>query len=221
MFYDVRAIRFIKSSSKAPIRYNKKARYICLGHFDLMDIDCIASYSNEPLSRIQSDRTSGNESKFKYTENHIYSLYILKTADKSQSKELDDFFKSTSTYTVVTRIHCDYPNTKEIKPFTQIITEHCLDNKNKSVRVFCNNEKENSAGVLHLSGAVAGEKTVQDSIQYESVDCVLYNSLELGDTVAIMKSQSLAAILEVVRYIMSLLCPRHLHILRHMRRITP
>ncbi len=38
MTYDVRVVRFIKTTLACPVNKNEHADYICLGHFDMMHL---------------------------------------------------------------------------------------------------------------------------------------------------------------------------------------
>lgn len=202
--YNVRAVRFIKTTAETPILSNQYASYICLGHFDMMEIDELGdTLSDKPLKFIQNDRFSGRESKFGYSENYVYSLYMLCEADTTVSDSIQAFWMQESVFTVVTRIHCDLDESTHAKSFTQVLKDHCLLGA-KNARLVELDQGENQNGtVIFLKAAVAGMDTSK-----ESVHCIFYDSLELGDTVAVMKSVSLSACLEVVRFLSSNPCVR-------------
>lgn len=211
MGYDVRAVRFIKTTEKklehaaqwsddSFILGNKKADFICLGHFDMMHIDTANTILNNPLDWIQSDRTSGNESHFNCPENYVYSLYTLKSIQPDQHNALEDFWKMQTTFTVVTRVHCDYPKnwrSQDKQAFSKIIERHCCRLANAQSY----NKTEKGSCIAVLKGLINRHTGAEIP-----VNCVFYDSLELGDTVSIMKSRSLAAILDVVRKISSNPC---------------
>lgn len=200
MLYDVRAVRFIKTTAENPIKKNTKADYICLGHFDMMHVDDLNDEDHgrdEPLERIREDRVSGRESQFLCPENYLYSLYILKHVNEKTQKEVAGFWHFRSTFTVITRIHCDYPadwTKRKRLPFSKIIEKYCWGLTKDRQRDRC---------VLELSGIMNAETGGRAQVK-----CLFYDSLELGDTVAIMKSSSLAAILDVVRKISDERCVR-------------
>ncbi len=149
-----------------------------------------------PLLEIQNDRGQKGESGFGCTENNIYSLYLLKDITQIHQEQLDHFWNRKTTYTVVTRIHCDYPEkySGDKQPFALLIEQYCLKQIAKEGRaVFCASEYKSGSPVFSFDSAINKENT-----EKEKVDCLFYGSLELGDTVAIMKSRSIAAILEVI-----------------------
>ncbi len=201
MRYDVRAIRLIKTTQEKPVKINRLADYICLGHFDMMHVDRLGAHDAEtsasnPLLRIQKDRDDVGENNFGCALNYVYSLYLLKKLNKTNNKAVKKFWKWNKIFTVVTRIHCDYPSswagTKE--PFSSILEKYCLNLPDVGRPVTCPKDQRN--GVITLKGVINPEKT-----DTEDVTLVLYDSLELDDTVAILKSNSISAILEVIRTI--------------------
>lgn len=206
MLYDIQAVRFIKTTSEMPVNKNTNADYICLGHFDMMHISKLGELTDKPLLEIQHDRDNVGESGFGCAENYVYSLYLLKRISSADEELLNTFWKGKEIYTVVTRIHCDYPSewNKEKLPFSKIIEEYCIAQTQESARVFYQDlgNGQNSCVVTFSScGNQAGScKT--------DVRCVFYDSLELGDTVSIMKSNSITAILEVVRCLSANKCVR-------------
>lgn len=203
MPYDVRAIRFIKTTADNPIKDNQRADYICLGHFDMMQIDelkCKEGALDYPLERIRKDRLSGREGEIQCPENFLNSLYVLKCICPEEAREVDGFWDAKSTFTVVTRIHCKYFSDSRCpqKPFSTIIEAYCRKMA-KNIRRGRNKPKDTC--VVMLNG-VMNSKTHAVA----SVKCLFYDSLELGDTVAIMKSNSLAAILDIIRNISNEQC---------------
>lgn len=204
--YDIRAIRFIKTAAGISGEEKEKPSYICLGHFDRMHIDKLNQdgLSTDPLKLLQNDHMSGNEKRFGYPENYVYSLYVLKQISSKKAKSvnaIEVFWNICDTFTVVTRIHCDYQNeTEKEESFSQIISKMCRNQTQKSSRVvYQNTNLSRSEYVLdfYCVAEPEGKKTAK-------VRCILYDSLELGDTVAIIKSQSLAAALELIRYFSSI-----------------
>lgn len=189
-----------------PVDKNEKADYICLGHFDMMHISKLGELTQKPLLEIQKDRDNLGENGFGCSENYVYSLYLLKGLSPADEKSVKSFWESNSTYTVVTRIHCDYPIdwNKEKSPFSTIIEDYCTAQIQESARVVYHmpgNGKRNC--VITFCGAVN-----QAGISKTDVHCLFYDSLELGDTVSIMKSNSITAILEAIRCISSNRCVR-------------
>lgn len=191
-YYDVRAVRFIKTTEQCPVKENQGADYICLGHFDMMHIDALSKRTCQPLVEIEKDWNVVREQTFNCPENCIYSLYIFMAVSPSDVLNVRNFWQESSTYTVVTRIHCDYPSnwSNEYKPFSNVLIAHCLKSSDKV------HMKTTSGCITTLSVATNPQKSY-----FADVSIIFYDSLELGDTVAILKSSSLAAILEAVRHI--------------------
>lgn len=203
MCYDVRVIRFIKTTIETPICDNQTADYICLGHFDMMHISQLGELTEKPLQEIQADRDSIGESNFGCTENHVYSLYLLKGIRPEDEESLHSFWEEKTTYTAVTRIHCDYPTGSQAvrRSFSKVIEDYCAAQTQESARVVYRGIPDlSSNGVISFESAINGDK---DCKQKTKVLSLFYDSLELGDTVSIMKSNSIAAILEVIRCISS------------------
>lgn len=198
--YDLRVVRFIKTTERQSILSNTSADYICLGHFDMMHIEQLGTLTNDPLAAIQQDRDVLGEGSFSCSINHVYSLYILKIVKEDEEKTLEGFWDDReSVYTVVTRIHCDYAAGADHKrPFSRIIADHCIDEKSAHITA-----QGCVKGIIKLAGDINSTGKAKADVK-----CVLYDSLELGDSVAIMKSGSLSAILEVVRHISSNPCVR-------------
>lgn len=203
MLYDVRVVRLIKTTSENPVNVNRNADYICLGHFDMMQISNLGEPTKNPLIHIQDDRNDIGEGKFGCTENHVYSLYLLKNVGEDLDS-LNIFWESEKTYTVVTRIHCDYPSEwKEDKPaFSKTIETYCRTLISpKAGVVFQPSKEDEKSCIISFESAINSKETTR-------VDCIFYDSLELGDTVSILKSNSIAAILEVIRCLSLNCCVR-------------
>lgn len=204
MDYDVQVVRFIKTTSEMPVSTNTTADYISLGHFDMMHITKLGDFTTMPLEAIQLDRDGIGESAFGCTENYVYSLYVLKGITAANQASLYDFWCKKSTYTVVSRIHCSYPTAwnQEKLPFSKLIESYCAAQTQACARVtYHSPDSETGSCVFSFDSAVnyKGEAKAR-------VECVFYDSLELGDTVSFMKSNSLAAILEVIRCLSGYQC---------------
>lgn len=204
MDYDVQVVRFIKTTSEMPVSTNTTADYISLGHFDMMHITKLGDFTTRPLQEIQLDRDGIGESAFGCAENHVYSLYVLKGVTAANKASLTDFWCKKNTYTVVSRIHCSYPSawSQEKIPFSNLIESYCAAQTQSSARVTYHSSD---------SGADSCVFSFDSAVNYKGetkarVECVFYDSLELGDTVSFMKSNSLAAILEVIRCLSGYQC---------------
>ena len=197
MLYDVQVVRFIKTTSERPVNVNLNADYICLGHFDMMHISKLGDFTSKPLLEIQNDRDSIGESGFECAENHVYSLYLLKNVAEEEINTLQKFWDSKTTYTVVTRIHCDYPHDwdQEKLPFSKIIERYCKAQPQTSASVIYRTPADGKTSCV-----ISFDSAINDQVEAKTnVDCLFYDSLELGDTVSIMKSNSIASVLEVIR----------------------
>lgn len=206
--YDVRAVRFIKATRGKDSLENNAARYICLGHFDLFEVDSLSENGCMvplPLRTIQDDRIHDNEKRYEDADTRVYSLYMLqKIADTQVHKRLQDFWERKSVFMTITRIHCkssrdcDFQSEScSSQTISSCLRKFCnIESKEEQLPVLCSEGSMNGS-VIVLKAAVAGNSNQEK----EHVECVFYDSLELGDTVAVMKSASLSAILEVVRYL--------------------
>lgn len=206
MLYDIRVVRFVKTTDDLPVNKNTKADFICLGHFDMMHIARLGEFTEKPLQEIQEDRDDIGESEFGCTENYVYSLYLLKGIEKEDIERLEMFWTTKSTYTVVTRIHCDYPSdwSGAKSPFSRIIEAYCANQTQESSRVvYREPDVTENKCIISFDSAINLEGKAK-----AKVDCLFYDSLELGDTVSIMKSNSIAAVLEVIRCLSGCNCVR-------------
>lgn len=212
--YDVRAVRLIKSVHGGPVCLTGNADFISLGHFDLLHVDHLrvppASESDQdegilkfqsskknPLALIQSDRRSGREIELVDgidSVNQVYTLYILRQLEEDNLPSVRLFWDREDTYMVVTRIHCQYPKGRQKRRLTQILIDHCRCSQPNPYRV---KFRSQDGEVMVMSSAVDSNKEGD----LEPVYCLFYDSLELGDCVSVMKSKSVAAIMEVVQYL--------------------
>lgn len=207
--YDIRVVRLQKSTSNNSLNQfinlnDKKINAcICLGHFDIMAIDSLdIAPESSPLYAVYQDSQSLEnnslvQNKNGYEDNYIYPLYILKQigAESGDGEALKTFWEKETNYIVVTRLHCDRlkkETKKETKPnFIDLLTERCCSGcTDGSIKYDSGNA---TIGLIVRQHSAAG-------ISWK-VDITFYNSLELGDVVGIMKSDSLAAALEVQRHI--------------------
>lgn len=212
--YDVRAVRLIKSIHGGPLGLTEKVGYISLGHFDFLHVDRLTardsvdspeveevarsqSKKGDPLTIIQDDRKSGREIDLAGSVgnvNQVYTLYILRQLEKNARPSVERFWSRETTYMVVTRIHCQYPKGGGKKRLTQTLIDHCISVQSGPYRVaFDGRDGEETV----MRGPVNGD----GNAAMEPVYCLFYDSLELGDCVAVMKGKSIAAILAVVQYL--------------------
>lgn len=183
--YDVRAVRLIKmmpgaAEEKVGKEQTEKPSYICMGHFDEMQVDKLGEggFSADPLKLLEEDRVSRREGELAYAENCVCSLYILKQMDQapgepnSHADEKEEVFsdiksfwgdsgyeeeETPETFIVVTRIHCDFQKEEERgKTFSRIISEKCQSQTQENARVVYKKIDERER-VLGFSCAVEPE----------------------------------------------------------------
>lgn len=236
MHYDIRVVRLAKTTSRTKVntvlgqmdrirgngKNDPKASNLnlCLGHFDVMIIDRVTAGSgvpgddrdhrniNTPLYKVIADYktnrdlagilglASGSEGRISENGSYcpIYMLLQHAQGDPNNwQNSLDAFWALRSNYTVVMRLH---QALKPDEPFT-------LFRKQLIARL---TDKEELKG-SHISGAMADAVL---SIQVDSKDagicCVFYDSMELGDVVAVLKGSSLHDILMVQRWLYEAPC---------------
>lgn len=209
--YDVRVIRLIKSTRK-----NNLARFydseddcaICMGHFDVMRVEKLEKDAHNPLEAIQADSSSSHYGLSKQEEipgrgeeNFIYPLYILRqcsavSADQSTDR-LNAFWDKKTTYTVVSRFHCDAVTDSKSTPYSDVLISRLKM------------ERKNNGGASLSKGVFDGTGDIRVRVQLPGQDpaveteawVAFYDSLELGDIVGIAKGNSISAILEVQRHL--------------------
>jgi len=221
--YDVRAIRFIKSQYARDPDGKKKlwpsktalethcnkmnSQYaICLSHFDYIIFDNLGANLGtlSPLDRIDQDRQiqsveSSSSCDILKEDNYSYPLYMLRTLkDDACNRAVVDFWSLNSSYTSVVRVHYSYQ--KERAPhlgseyFHNLMIEWCKK-KPCDIRLI----RDSTA----LYFAVMVPTTKDESIE-SNVQCLLYDSLELGDCIIVLKSDSMVAALTVSRFLNSI-----------------
>lgn len=211
--YDVRVIRLVKSTQKNDLAwfYNRQGNCnICLGHFDVMWTETLSQGLHDPLGAIQSDSNipwglgcrgvdDQDEIPGLGEENFSYPLYILRqhSAENFQKSvdSLDKFWEKKTTYTVVTRFHCD--TMEESDPFSELLVLRLGMNRNTDSGVSLSAGKVDGIGDIRVQVQFPGEKQSVET----AVWVTFYDSLELGDIVGIAKGDSIAAILEVQRHL--------------------
>lgn len=162
--------------------------YVCLGHFDFMNIS--------PLSRDEKKTLEYVEKDFKRRDNYNYPLYIIHDpSNDKEDKALDEFWKMRSCFMTVSRIH-----------FT-------LTGKSKSQKQKSEESKKPKDGIKCIQSAL---KELQDDsplcgnrpgdlslqVQGEMVYGVFYQMLELSDLIVVLKSNSICSCLESIRRMM-------------------
>lgn len=209
--YDIRAIRIIKSTKRRPLASfleTDASFWICLGHFDIMEINQLASgaQSQKPLDAIRKDSQSyrciaRTENTLEtIEENYGYQLYVLRQFGEDEvdqeKKRLQTFWEIDTNFLIVARFHCDRINgSNSTEPFSEILAKRCESKERHGIIDRATNDSGKGFIKLKVS-PVNRERTGAIDVMV-----TFYESLELGDIVGIIKSNSLSAILEVQRHL--------------------
>lgn len=217
--YDIRVVRMAKSSSHtkltnilekmADITKNRKEENrpenmnLCLGHFDVMMIDGETAVEKNPLHWMIDDynKTSdlgrmlgqiSEEERKRSDATSYFPIYMLLQIVEPSSEvmhTLTEFWGLCANYTVVMRLHRDRSNGQE--PFRNLLLERlkCIDEDEGGVCIRC----DKTVSDFYANFAVEGNGI--------RIHCALYDSLELGDVVAILKGNSLRMILQIQRWL--------------------
>ena len=198
--YDVQVIRFTKSAStKALSSFLKKGfgHYVCLGHFDMMEVSPLTS--NEfPLQVIQDDLQKMQEQTQDGGENYQYPLYILKqqrTMPQGETNALKEFWLAEQNFLFITRFHCDRIDSNQ-NMFSKILEDRCRSFESNAYAF---------RGNLYISEETEGYIRFQDVHNCGMASVVFYDSLELGDIVGVVKSNSLTVAMKILQHLYE--CP--------------
>lgn len=212
--YDVRVIRLSKSASTKTLRefmneecgryqecdrYQECSRYICLGHFDMLQAIPLPP-STFPLKTIQDDIQKGCHGQ-QTAENYCYPLYILKQLSragqtpaeaqtvKKARGDLKNFWVAKRNFFFVSRFHCDHIDSSKV-PFSQSLEERC--------RSF---DRIDPDMPLSISTDIKGYISYHTNDSSEVASVVFYDSLELGDIVGVIKSDSLTVAMKLLQHL--------------------
>lgn len=208
--YDTHVIRLIKSTAQRELTgffSNDRMVYVCLGHFDLIDVKKLQADSptSSPLEVIRKDSlechckvNDQNGKLTKIEENFAYPLYILRQFEDSAEGQnaisnLNIFWSLDTNILVVTRLHCDRIE-ESSATFPQILSKRFKDDQEVKGITYEDGTHENGYITLNISSI--NNVNLTNPI---NVYVAFYESLELGDVVGVIKSNSLAAILMVLR----------------------
>lgn len=189
---DLRVVELYKTSSTSTLRDQIKApadadanHCVCFGHFDRLHIREVRN-NNNILSAIEKDiQRQPSENR-----NYCYPLYIFHFPDEANN--LNQFWDTRLCCMTVSRIH-----------FAPFIPLDNMEDENQSPNSYALQKALKS-----LSDETAppdpqeciGDTTV--AIGGELVHCVFYHTLELGDLVVVLKSNSMNSCLQVLRRLM-------------------
>lgn len=214
-YIDIRAIHMTKSTTENSIlkfaedNVSQTNAYICLGHFDTMQINEIYNFNDDKNSidlisnplKVLRDYVYKQAKQPTFTENNTHILYIIKQVETEdyyqQQRKFQHFWNIKSNYTVISRFHCDaLPDDNKPMPRQDFICElekRCVDGKRSSNVSFFGHVVDGFITediVFHVGNEVE-----------TSVNAIFYDSLDLGDIIGIFKGSSLRAILELQRHI--------------------
>ena len=217
-------------SLQAFLKADEPDTYLCLGHFDIMKTmrTCNVSF---PLEKIQThiQNICATDSSINTpSENCRYPLYMLKQLTSSDDRirnELDQFWTMDCNFCCVIRFHCDRCNSVNTFQTTQQFSDILLMRsrtlptsskpslgKHPISRLSVN--REINAYTLYqeeIPGFKRKVRSKQNTAQtqdYQKTLCtagavVFYDSLELGDVVGIVKSNSLSTAMDILQHLYS------------------
>lgn len=211
-FYDIRAIRMVKSTARHSLTSyadQEGKGFICLGHFDIMEIRALREENGElaesPLEVIRRDSQDCQSVILKeghleeIEENYTHPLYVLRQFETGRDAqkdglELDEFWEMDTNYLIVTRFHCDRTDRSSAEDaFSKILSRRCEALNREAIVSHVTGNSETAFLRMRVRPLQGGEDRASE------VAVTFYESLELGDIVGFMKSNSLSAILEVQR----------------------
>lgn len=227
--FDIRVIRMGKSTQRNHLykiltnmqtvhkqtdSYNAN---ICLGHFDVMVIDLVPfDKALGPLAAVQNDCekhrglqhifTNGqlldsdtNQERISGSgeENYYYPIYMIRQTEAKRIHSLRHFWKSPTNFSVITRLHQEH-DIKDRQPiFLDVLASRLKTANQQDANTF--------TSVEDLGDVYKIQVKRPNSTSSFAVQCALYDSLELGDVIAVTKSNSIAAALEIQRLLYE--CP--------------
>lgn len=202
--YDVREIKLIKTTTEHDldtfVENKSSSGYVCLGHFDMMEIRKLAwdsASGDTPLDAICTAQgiSDPQHASDELNMNYCYPLYIIQQIeeDKFSSSDIGEFWSKPSNYTVVTRLHCEQTGSQSKSFLQQLIA------RANEPRYYPNN-KDELISPQHLGQSYCS-LLVYLSSGTVPIHIAFYESLELGDIVAIIKCDSLVAVLETQRHL--------------------
>lgn len=224
--YDVRAIRYIKTRFEVDMNGDEKVLptegtvqehceknngefVFCLSHFDYLVFDRLYDGDNDsrsPLTVIDEDRRmqalrENNEEMLLKEDNYTYPLYMLLDISDSHVKDnVLAFWDTKSDYTSVIRIHYSYGKGEEqhlgAEYFVNQINKNIIDREVHKVSTDNNILPKYEIEVPDCDGSY-----VRTEFHY-----LVYDSLELGDCVVILKADSLVGTLTFARLLNDIAC---------------
>lgn len=181
---DLRVVELIKTSSKIPLSDQidiTKNHFICLGHFDCFKVRKLGLEFGT-LAAIEADL----QQNYEIGNNYMYPIYLLHYPDTDCN--LDDFWDTQFCCTVISRVHFDaFRNEK-----TTSSTPQDIQTLKSSIHSLTEEDPASQERLGDLD-VVVGKELVHISF---------YHTLELGDVVVCLKSNSLTSCLRVIQQIL-------------------
>ena len=202
-------------SSKAALYAPTSKWLYCFGHFDFVEIKKLPDNSKTPDARTTSaEDTNLQRTSETYCRNPLsaikddrsvmevgptFPLYLLKRCNNiKDTQELDSFWNEEYHYTAFVRLHCKKEFHMKIlsETLTELCLEQCFDNETTDSDwplVAASPKRYKLRSTIHYPIA-RGERdaTVQ---MISAVSWAIYDSLDLGDAVAVLRSDCMAAIM--------------------------
>ncbi len=177
--YDVRVLHFEKRANRTSAidsATDSNWDYICLGHFDRVTAESLSNCRNANLSPLQIIGNNIKDGSL-IDDNYVFSLYLLR--ESKANNACTNFWDSKKNFCSIIRLHCDLAKIGEIKePLISYLENYFHNLTNPFVKYI-------QPGKVHVYNF--------------DVSYMVYNSLELGDAVVILKSDSIVAMLEISR----------------------
>lgn len=226
--YDIRVVRMAKSTQQTKLgeiidhmkKIDEKRRKkqkpkpvnmcLCLGHFDVMMIDQLGSPNHKqdrPIKLVSWDynrawdlpqmlKISNSKGQHTLEANYYYPIYMLMQYDEGKIYQQDGvraFWKKSQNYVVVTRLHQDYDSiVQNSDQFKNLLKDRLLE-ASKVDSVKFSETKEYDDVYFSLKVTRNGQEN--------TVYCIFYDSLELGDVICVFKSNLLSSVMEVQRWL--------------------
>lgn len=178
---DLRVVELVKASAEAPLNDKLKIEenhFICLGHFDFMQVRKLEADANT-LKTIEADIVKHHTTE----NNYVYPLYLLHYPDNTCN--FDNFWDMRSFCMAISRVH-----------FAPLPSQ---EQNQDDITVLKTSIQSLSAGAPAPSETLGEQSIITEG---ELVHCVFYHTLELGDVVVGLKSNSLNACLKVMQRIL-------------------
>ncbi len=203
--YDICIIELVKSiSSKALEDFLSAGTpdcYLCMGHFDMMQTQRLSGVAS-PLVEIQNSIPKERESETAVTaENCRYPLYALKQipdCDTDTKRELDAFWATASNFLLVSRFHCD--KTEDVTcSFSEALLDRSRQQLSSIVRSKLKIDPATRSYTRYLESTESPGTSQSQQVPVAAV--AFYDSLELGDIVGIVKSNSISVAMEILQHL--------------------